>query len=141
MPLLYVEQAIREAYELHVAAMIKAAVEIAANVCSGVKEAWFKRPGDVKGDTSFVTNSFWQKTEPTFYQDLRMLREVLVLGEDGMHVCKGWHDSLCQAALELFDAHAWEGPIEDVDPKRVVLARRELEQYNRSKRLKGLLGL
>lgn len=141
MPLLYVDQAIREAYEQYVAAMIKAAVEIAKNVRNTVKEAWFKRPGDVKGDTRFVYSSFWQNTEPAFYAALHRLKEVLDAGEDGMNVRKDWHDSLCRTALELFDSHAWEGPIEDADPKRVVLARRELERYNRSKRIKELLGL
>lgn len=141
MPLLYVDRAIRGAYEQYVAAMIKAAVEIAANVRNAVKEAWFMRPSGVKGDTSFVGNSFWQATESVFYASLQGLKQALDAGEDGMTVRKDWHDSLCRAALELFDAHAWEGPIEDADPKRIVLARHELEQSNRSRKIKTLLGL
>lgn len=141
MPLLYVAEDIRKGYEDHVATLIRAAMEIARNVRSGVKAAWFKRPGDVKGDTSFVANSFWQKTESMFYVSIGNLKGALVSGEDGVNVLKDWHAFLCRAALELFDAHAWEGPIEDADPKRVVLARRDLERYNRGKKIKGLLGL
>ena len=43
--------------------------------------------------------------------------------------------------MQLFDKFAWEGPIEDADPKRVVVARKELEQYNHGKKIKGLLGI
>jgi hypothetical protein len=52
-----------------------------------------------------------------------------------------WHRTLCDYALKLFDGYAWDGPIEDADPKRVVIARKELENFNRSKKIKELLGL
>ena len=43
--------------------------------------------------------------------------------------------------MQLFDSYAWEGPIEDADPKRVVIARKELEMFNRGKKIKGLLDI
>ena len=141
MPLLHVEPSTRGEYENHVAGMIKAASEIGKNVRNGVKKAWFKRYKDIKGDTSFLDNSFWQSTEPAFYGALHDLKIALESGHDGIASGKAWHEALCLEARNLFDVHAWEGPIEDADPKRVVIARRELEQFNRSNKIKVLLGL
>ena len=48
---------------------------------------------------------------------------------------KEWHRTICQAALKIFDVLAWEGPVEDSDPKRVVLARRDLMRFNNGKKI------
>ncbi|MDP2211520.1 MAG: type I-E CRISPR-associated protein Cse1/CasA [Candidatus Aquicultor sp.] len=141
MPLLYVETSVRGEYEHSVAGMVNAAAAIARNARTAVKKAWFKRYSDVKGDTSFIDNSFWQNTEPAFYEALRNLKTALESANDGTETLKAWHAVLCNEASKLFDAYAWEGPIEDADPKRVVMARRELEFFNRSNRIKELLGL
>lgn len=141
IPLLYVAQNIKSEYEHIVAGMIKAAFEIAKNVRIGIKKAWFKRHGDVKGDTSFVDNTFWQNTERFFYESMHELKNALESGSDGIESRKVWHETLCREAVKIFDAHAWNGPIEDADPKRVVIALNELEKFNRSNKIKELLGL
>jgi CRISPR system Cascade subunit CasA len=141
MPLLYVDAAIRGEYEQYTAGMVKAAVEIAKNARSGVKKAWFKRPGDAKGDVTFVDNGFWLQTEESFYQALESIKAGLESGKDCLAPRQAWHKVLSEQALKLFDSYAWEGPIEDGDPKRVVIARKELEIFNRGKKIKELLGL
>lgn len=141
MPLLYVDSAIRGEYEQCAAGMVKAAAEIASNARNAVKKAWFRRPVDVKGDTTFLDSSFWQNTEPAFHIALDAIRIALESKIDSMAARQTWHKTLCEHALKLFDSYAWEGPIEDVDPKRVVIARRELEFYNRGNKIKELLGL
>ncbi len=141
MPLLYVGAAIRGEYEQYAAGMVKAAAEIASNARSAVKEAWFRRPGDAKGDTKFVDSSFWQQTEPAFYVALDSLRTSLKSGGDSLYARQEWHKTICLQALKLFDSYAWNGPIEDADPKRVVNARRKLENFNWSKKIKVLLDL
>lgn len=141
MPLLYVDPAIRGEFEQYAAGMIKAASEIAGNARSAVKKAWFRRPGDAKGDTTFVDGSFWQQTESVFYEALNSMKSALESGNDSLQARQSWHKTLCEHALKLFDSYAWEGPIEDADPKRVVIARRELENYNRGKKIKELLSL
>jgi CRISPR system Cascade subunit CasA len=140
MPLLLVDAELRQEYEYHIAGMIKTALEVAGNTRSAVKKAWFKRPADVKGDISFVDNGFWHSTEAAFYESLNNLIRLLEAGSE-VSVGHQWLAELCKRSLELFDRHASDGPIEDADPKRVVIARRDLEQYNRSKKIKGLLGL
>ena len=141
MPLLFADAEYRLEYELHVAGMIRAAIEIGRNTRSALKKAWFRRPGDNKGDMSFVDNSFWQATEPDFYSALHALRAELETGNDGQKLNNQWLSVICKQSLNLFDQYAWEGPIEDADPKRVVIARKELEQYNRGKKIKELLGI
>ena len=141
MPLLYVDEKIQPEYEQVVAGMVKAAAEIAGNARNAVKKAWFKRPGDVKGDTTFVGNSFWHQTESVFYEALESIRVALESGSDSLQARQMWHKALCEQALKLFDSYAWDGPIEDADPKRVVIARKELENFNYGKKIKELLGL
>lgn len=141
MPLLYVDEKIQPEYEQVVAGMVKAAAEIAGNSRNAVKKAWFKRPGDVKGDTTFVGNSFWHQTESVFYEALESIRAALESGSDSLQARQMWHKALCEQALKLFDSYAWDGPIEDADPKRVVIARKELENFNYGKKIKELLGL
>jgi CRISPR system Cascade subunit CasA len=141
MPLLYVDDAIRGEYEQYAAGMVKAAAEIAGNARSAVKKAWFKRPGDAKGDVTFVDNGFWFQTEASFYQTLESIKTCLESESDSLEPRRAWHKILCEHAVKLFDSYAWEGPIEDGDPKRVVVARKELEIFNRGKKIKELLGL
>lgn len=141
MPLLYVDVAIQPEYEQYVAGMVKAAAEIAGNARSAVKKAWFRRPGDAKGDTTFVDSSFWHQTESVFYEALASIRVALETGNDSLQARQMWHKALCEYALKLFDCYAGEGPIEDADPKRVVVARKDLDNFNRGKKIKALLGL
>ena len=141
MPLLYVDAAIQAEYEQVVAGMVKAATEIAGNARKAVKKAWFRRSGDVKEDTTFVNSSFWHQTESVFYDALESIRAALESGSDSLQARQMWHKALCEHALKLFDSYAWEGPIEDADPKRVVIARKELENFNRGTKIKTLLGL
>lgn len=141
MPLLFVDDEFRAEYEFTVAGIVRAAIEIASNTRSALKKAWFRRPGDAKGDATFVDNSFWQETESDFYVTLNNLISALEVGNNTKLVVRQWHSVLCRQSLKLFDNYAWEGSIEDADPKRVVIARKELEQYNRGKKIKDLLGI
>jgi CRISPR system Cascade subunit CasA len=141
MPLLCVDNSVRAEYEERVGGMVTAAVEIAGNTRSALKEAWFRRPGDVKGDTTFVDNSFWQGTEAAFYIALNDLISALETGNNTQSLSSQWLSVLCNQSLNLFDNYAWDGPIEDEDPRRVVIARKKLEQYNRGKKIKELLGI
>lgn len=141
MPLILVDSSFREEYEYHVTGMLAAAGEVASNTKSAVKKAWFKRPADAKGDVSFIDNGFWHSTEPLFYESLNRVCQVLEVGKEKGTLSRQWLTDLCKKSLELFDRYAFDGPIEDADPKRVVIARKELEHFNRSKKIKGLLGI
>lgn len=141
MPLNYMQDSIKGVYQDLLARMIRGAKQISDNTRSAVKKAWFKRPGDMKGDMTFVDNSYWQGTEPAFYNALKNLKTALEAGGDGLLAVKEWHAVLCDEALKLFDHHAWNGPVEETDPKRVVIHRKDLQNFNRGKKIKELLGL
>ena len=141
MPLLCVDNTFLSEYEEKVAGMLRTALEIARNTRNALKKSWFSRPSDVKGDTTFVDNSFWQDSESDFYFTLNTLKSEMETGHDTQHISLQWLSSLCKQSLKLFDKYAWEAPFEDADPKRVVIARKELEQYNRGKKIKELLGI
>lgn len=141
MPLLCVDNSIRAEYEQKIGAMVTAAVEIAGNTRNALKKAWFMRPGEHKGDTTFVDNSFWQHTETDFYMVLNSLKDALESKNETLPVGTKWHSTLYIQSLQLFDSYVWEVPIEDTDPKRVVIARKELKQYNGGKKIKELLGI
>jgi len=141
MPLLNVGNPVRKEYEEKVGDMVRAAKEIATNTRSAIKKAWFRRPGDTKGDTTFVDNSFWQETESDFYSILNNFTIAIEAGNDTQPAALQWLSVLCRQSLKLFDNYVWEGSIENGDPKRVVIARKELERYNRGKKIKELLGI
>ncbi len=141
IPLIYASPSTRGELENCVAGMIKAASEIAKNVRNAVKKAWFKRPEDVKGNMFFIDSTFWQSTEPVFYRTLNDLKVELEQTSGGSAARTKWHRALCREALHIFDAYAWNGPVEEVDPKRVVIARSEMQNYNNGKKIRLLLDL
>ncbi len=135
MPLIALSREIREAYEQKVAGMVRAASEVVGNLRKCVKKAWFRRPGDIKGDTAFVVAEYGESTEAAFYSSLHGLKTALEKESEPTEVLKDWHRTLCQAALRIFDTLAWQGPVEGSDPKRVVLARRDLMKFNNGKKI------
>ncbi len=143
MPLLYVEPRLRKEYEDCVASMVVAASEIASNTRGAVKKAWLRRPGDAKGTEtiSSIDSTFWHNMEEVFYQALGELGTCLGANNDSLGVRTAWHKALCGEALRIFDGSTLEGPIADADPKRIVTARKELQQYNNGKKIKMILGL
>ncbi|MBU2537759.1 MAG: type I-E CRISPR-associated protein Cse1/CasA [Proteobacteria bacterium] len=84
---------------------------------------------------------FWQKTEQRFYSTLNNIMRAAKNDEPHLIFLEGWHHALCSEALQQFDAHMLNGPIEDVDIKKVSLARKELNDFNKGTFVRTLLGL
>lgn len=141
MPLVHVDDSIREAFESNAASLVVAADAVGKNLKAGLKEAWFKRPTGSKGDMSFIDASFWQGTETDFYASLESIRKDLVSGQDGSAMRERWLKSLGSAGERIFDLFALGGPIGDADPKRIALARRSLRWKNNGRNLRTLLEL
>lgn len=92
-----------------------------------VKEAWFRRPKDAKGDVSYIGASLWEATEQAFYQQLMELGELLT-GENSPErfpadVAARWYRTVTRQASTLFDDFALSGPAEQLDMKRITKAR------------------
>lgn len=139
-PLFTLPDQIRLGFTKRIQAMTDAASEFAGFVRFCVKEAWFKRPGDAKGDTSFLTQSFYQHTESAFFESARQLETHLANSTD-KKVLHAWHDTLLKASLNLFDYWAARGNIAQANPRRVADARAKLKKLAYSKKIKEALQL
>ncbi len=140
MPLYRVPESIRAAFAERVEQLIEAAEYVAGLVKTQVKKAWFKRPGDAKGDTDFLADAFYQATEADFYACLPRLLATLPRSADEP-VRNGWFQTLRKAALDLFDEYAAGGDIAFADPARVARARNDLVKQLHGRKLKTILDL
>jgi CRISPR system Cascade subunit CasA len=135
MPLLYIQENIREEFTHEVASFINAADEVSGNLISCLKEAWFARKQDAKGDLSFAGIAFWDKTETAFYATLQRLKAELEKEEETDETRRGWHNTIYRESLKIFDLYANSGDIGDGDPRRIANARNKLGWYNNKKKI------
>jgi len=138
-PLYLLDEHIRINFIGRAQLLVEAAIEVSKYVRGTIKEAWFKRPGDAKGDTSFIIESFFQHTENTFFAKLHHLRDELVSGGNDIAVLNAWHNDLKKSALNMFDYWAARGDVSVVNPRRIAMAHKKLNNLLHSKKLKKLL--
>jgi CRISPR system Cascade subunit CasA len=105
-----------------------------------IKEAWYRRPEDAKGDISFVDTEFWQATETQFYT---LIAELAALPSDTSlpppEIYDSWYGTLYKTIERLFSQFALQTTVEDLDLKRVIQARKNLfEKFNALKPIKTL---
>lgn len=90
-----------------------------------IKEAWFERPKDAKGDTSFIAAEFWQKTETSFFTAINSLTQQEDYYPLNSAAANTWLTSLQKTLLILFDEYTLTVDIGDPRQlKRVMQARR-----------------
>ncbi|MDH2291578.1 type I-E CRISPR-associated protein Cse1/CasA [Cobetia sp. 10Alg 146] len=108
---------------------IELARQTAETTRKQVKNAWFSRHADAKGDLTSVDSQFYEATQAAFFRALRDMQLALQQGE-GPHmpsqVARAWYHALRKEALTLFEAQALNGPFSELDMKRVTRARRQL---------------
>ncbi len=123
MPLFNLDQDERDDIAEYAKRMIEAATDALKTLKSALKNAWFDRPKDAKGDMSFIDANFWSATEAPFYRLLQQLVDRLD-DEDAIDaLLKKWAGILRDEARKLFDQYALSSLNEDGDLKRVVKAR------------------
>ncbi|WP_102504897.1 type I-E CRISPR-associated protein Cse1/CasA [Salinivibrio kushneri] len=73
-----------------------------------IKNAWFDRPKDAKGDTSFIDLAFWQKTESGFFTAVSQLIENIEQEDEILtpEQAKKWLNTLRAVCFDLFDGYA-----------------------------------
>lgn len=140
IPLLTISETYRENFITFVSQLLAAAKDAVFLLRGQVKAGWFNRPSDAKGDTSMVDHSFWQATEPAFYD---MLNRLLNQPDNTRHmpsdVAQDWVQTVRNSAVELFDEWVLSGDAEDLDMKRITKSRRVLtSKLNTMKSLKNL---
>jgi CRISPR system Cascade subunit CasA len=117
LPLFDIPKAQRSKIQRTTVLMVDAASEVVKSLRNAVKQAWFSRPKDAKGDFAFLDSAFWGGTEADFY---RVLGETLNRLEreeepDLAPSLQQWRNSLREQALTLFDYHALSDGNEDGD--------------------------
>ena len=122
------------------AEFINSAREVVKLLRAQVKEAWFRRPKDVKGDMSHIDMQFWQATEANFYKILEQLASLP--GETGMapaEFYQVWFKALERQVFQVFETATLESTPEDLDLKRIISAQNELrKKFYSNKAIKNL---
>lgn len=139
-PLYFVADDLRVAFSKNIQLLTTSATDVAGFVRTCVKEAWFSRPSDVKGDTSFITKSFYQRTEARFFQ-LAQTFPKHIQAKSEKELLNAWHTILMTTAFELFDYWAASGDIAQGNPRIVAEARAKLRNLMFGKAMKEVLML
>lgn len=131
LPLFDIPQAQRSIIQRNTVLMIDAAAEVVKSLRNAVKQAWFSRPKDAKGDFAFLDSAFWDATEADFYHMLGTSLNILAQKQqpDLAPSLRKWRNSLREHALTLFDHYALSDDNEDGDMRRVIKARSQLEKW------------
>lgn len=131
MPLLSLSVARLNILRDRVEAFVNLAQSTAREVANRIRHAWFQKPKNFKGDTSYLERAFFESTQPAFFQAMRELRDELDTTEEApVHgsaaIGKDWYKALRQAAFSLFDEQALGAMGEPRHLERSVRQRRWL---------------
>lgn len=98
---------------------------------SQIKSAWFDKPGDAKGDFSFIDLAFWQRTEAAFYHAVGQLISNCQNGELQLSPAQAdaWLKAIRHTALDLFDEHALSELGGDRAMAKRIKARQQLTRW------------
>ena len=120
-------------------ALISCARDTSLMLRKYVKEAWFARPADAKGDMNYISASFWQTTESSFYQMLYQLSQLPENTQFPDQVYQQWLKTLTQTLFELFDKYTVEAPAQDLNMKRIIIAKNKLtKEFFGNKQIKTM---
>ena len=139
-PLITTADDIRTDFANRVQSLTAAAVDFANFTQSCIKDAWFKRPADAKGDMSFLKQAFYQHSENEFYQSIKLLTAKIEMADGSdKDILRRWHKTLKKTALGLFDYWAMRGDFTQTNPRRIAGARRKLGGKMNSRKIKEQL--
>jgi CRISPR system Cascade subunit CasA len=126
MPLLAVPLHDQDRLHDWVRDLIGLARDITWQLRKQVKEAWFSRPSDAKGDLDYIDARFWERTEHEFYSLLSALNDRILQREEKRlpaDLAGRWYKHVRLQAMDVFDDLALSGPAEELDMKRITSAR------------------
>ncbi|MDN7133491.1 type I-E CRISPR-associated protein Cse1/CasA [Halomonas sp. MC140] len=133
MPLVEIPQGQQERLRAWVHQLTELSRNIAWMVRTQVKNAWFSRPSDAKGDMSAIDNQFYDATEPEFFKALLALQQVLQQDSPPPHIpsdiAERWYFALKREAMRVFENLALSGAQESMDLARATAAHRQLQSF------------
>ena len=138
LPLITVEEVIRQAYESLSRRVVAAAERCCFLLRQHTRKALFSESAEVRGDLGFVDHRFWQETESDFFGLLGAAIEPLKRGDSLDTLKIGWLRSVREKSLRIFEDVTQTQQIEVVNPRRVALAliglKKALSENSRSLR-------
>jgi CRISPR system Cascade subunit CasA len=138
-PLYVFDDVFRVIFSERIQLLTTTATDVSKSVQSCIKEAWFRRPGDTKGDMSFLSQAFFQRTQSAFYQTVESLLSRLREDSSDKEVLNSWYKLLVSSAHEVFDYWANSGDFALADPKRISIAKSKLIKLLNGRKLRGQL--
>jgi CRISPR system Cascade subunit CasA len=141
MPLMLCDEQLRPTFEWCIAGLVRSADMAASKTREQVRKALFKIGTQKDGDSSFISERFWLETEPWFWEAAFQIRDALSRGCEIISFLQRWHKVLVEVAERIFDDLSQTGAFEAVDPKRIALARKELQKTLNGKKLLQQLGV
>jgi len=143
MPLYYIDDALRDAFEMHVAQVVQTAEYLVSVLTSSVKKALYSSEKTKGNAPQEVRMRFWYDSEGSFYVLLSDIEQCLLAGDDPVSVKTEWLHHVIRLCLDIFDYYSQLYFIEVCDPKRIVSSRREFVMYTASgtKKMAEILGL
>ncbi len=136
--------AIDKAAQLQFTNVVELAVALATGslslLKSALKEAWFEKPKETKGDFSALDIAYWQETEADFRTLLSCLTQELPdESADARAALRQWESELHQYLFVTFDRLALNNPDDNQALLRILTARRLLDKnYTKQKVLKDV---
>ncbi len=138
MPLLNISEDKKERFVEEVQKIITAADEMSKLLQDQVKSALFDRPGDKKGDISFIRSAFWEETESDFYAITDELSKSIEGNQPTFTILKEWRSIIIKAVERIFDRFALQETDEPRNMKRVAEAAKTLTSILNSPKTKSL---
>lgn len=131
----------RERFVIQVNNLIEASVQASGYVQGAIKDAWFRRPSDVRGDTAYLRSAFFERTEAAFYGLLRESHDVAGKGTDETALREQWLRLLRREGEALFMERAENGALDEGDLARIARAHIDLRKKLRGNKLYEILHL
>ncbi len=128
MPLFIVKPEKQDRLLVQVNQVQKLASDVLWQCRTQIKAAWFERPGDTKGDLSYIDLAFWQRTESEFFDTVAYLVDAISQDEQGLtpEQASHWLKSLRNTACDLFDEFALSELYGDRAMSKKIKARQML---------------
>lgn len=96
-----------------------------------IKTAWFDKPGDMKGDVSFIDLAFWQRSESAFYKAVGDVIENIGQGDYALTSSQAnqWLRSLQHTVTDIFDEYALSEMGSERSMAKKIKARQKLTAW------------
>lgn len=127
-PLIRLDPDIRDTLLSEIKVLQNLAKEVLWHCRTQIKAAWFDKPKDAKGDTSFIELQFLQRTQDLFFSTV----QELVSTDGGRlapNMARRWLTGLSTHAMDLFDDQVLTSFHPDRDMYKKIQARRNLSGW------------